>query len=640
MSRSLPSVLRRCWRLLESLESGINSPEAVRARDLLQRDLLPRTAGRRPYLVAGIVGPANAGKSALFNRLVGRALSPSDPVGGRTRRLIGAAHPELLEQLRLEPTLRRFPLEVGEDLSESSAAAAQSPVDPAELLAVPLPELPPDLLLIDTPDFDSVVLENRDASESLLAVADLAVVVVTRHSYQNREVVRFLQGWLDRGRPWILVYNESVDPERDLENAAKLVRDLGSYPLAIYRGVLDPAAPLGEALTEIGADWLEREDPTRSRGRWRAGELGACLLELATSRSADREDLAELKSRALAASLNHLRDALEALAAELASHADRARELLDAATACCREPGRRIAAGAMPLAPLHDAMRRAPTERSLASLRGWRRWARQAGLAWRRVAFGIAAPAESRRLPDGGALRGALREQLEKNWPDSWSMLGRELGRTGRHPARETCSVRQAEMLDRDLASLRSPKALKRAASELGMSESCLERFQASCDELAQAALADPAAAQMAFDLAVQARAPEIDHFFVRAGAFGAALCALTPDQVDPFLAAQLRALLKLPFAEHARESWARVHGDRCAEVVLDAALESTAPQLRLIQARERRVAEELRNLGNAIGEKLPGAGAGAEAAVIAGGAAGLSAAGTAGPGSSPAPAA
>ena len=629
MSRSLHSVLRRCWRLLESLESGVDSPEAVRARDLLQRDLLPRTAGRRPYLVAGIVGPANAGKSTLFNRLVGQELSPSDPVSGRTRRLLGAAHPELLAALQQEPTLRRFPLEIAGDPREAAEEAAKPAVDPAELLAVPLPGFPPDLLLIDTPDFDSVVLENRDVSESLLAVADLAVVVVTRHSYQNREVVHFLQSWLDRGRPWLLVYNEGVDRHQDLENATKLVRDLGSFPLAIYRGALDPAAPLVASLEEIGAAWLEAEDLSRPNCRWRHAELGTFLETLANATHPDREDVAELKSRALAASLNHLRDALEALAAEFASHAGHARELLDAAAACCREPGRRVAASAMPLSPLHDSLRRLARERFQSTTSGWRRLRRRAALAWRRLAFGLAAPAESRRRPDRGQLRAAFQEELVKIWPESWSLLSRELGRSGRHAARETCTAHQAEILSRDLARARRDKGLERASAGLGVQDTCLARFQSSCDDLAEAALADPAIADMAADLATQPRAPELDHFFVRAGAFGAALCAPQPELVDPFLAARLRALLKLPLAEHAREAWTRIHGDRCAEVLMDAALELSAPQLRVIQARERRVAEELRNLSNAVGEKLPGAGAGMAA---------LSEVETAASGSTPAP--
>ena len=43
----------------------------------------------------------------------------------------------------------------------------------------------------------------------------LVVLVVTRHTYQNRDVVHFLRRWLDCGRPWVLLYNEASGDEDD-----------------------------------------------------------------------------------------------------------------------------------------------------------------------------------------------------------------------------------------------------------------------------------------------------------------------------------------------------------------------------------------------------------------------------------------
>ena len=94
MDGGLATVFRRGRDLLGPLRE--RAPAAARALDLLERDLLPRSAGGDAYLVAGIVGPNNAGKSALFNALVGRAAEPlgaarrRDPPPGR-RRASGAA---------------------------------------------------------------------------------------------------------------------------------------------------------------------------------------------------------------------------------------------------------------------------------------------------------------------------------------------------------------------------------------------------------------------------------------------------------------------------------------------------------------------------------------------------------------------
>ena len=102
----LAERLRAGRELLARLAPHHGAAERAVAR--LDRDLLPRTAGGADGLVAGIVGPNNAGKSALFNGLVGRSLSPSRPEGGATRRLVGAATPALLERMRRDPTLARF----------------------------------------------------------------------------------------------------------------------------------------------------------------------------------------------------------------------------------------------------------------------------------------------------------------------------------------------------------------------------------------------------------------------------------------------------------------------------------------------------------------------------------------------------
>ncbi|MDX2168532.1 MAG: GTPase, partial [Deltaproteobacteria bacterium] len=242
------ALLRQVRQALAPVAGRV--PAAAAGIDLLDRDLLPRSAGGDAYLVAGIVGPNNAGKSALFNALVGRLLSPSVPTGGATRRLVGAAHPTLLAALRAEPTLARFRLA---PLPIAGAGPAQAPLspagDPTELLVAEEAALPAALMLIDTPDFDSILEDNRLASESLLAVADLVIAVVTRHSYQNKAVVRFLERWLQHGRPWMLVYNEASDADVAHVHAAKIAADVGTAPLATFwaphsLAVQSGAAPL------------------------------------------------------------------------------------------------------------------------------------------------------------------------------------------------------------------------------------------------------------------------------------------------------------------------------------------------------------------------------------------------------------
>ena len=188
----LPQRLRRVHALLEPLAAGrpgvhgAVEPLAREAIERLEHDLLPRTAGASEYLVVGVVGPNNAGKSALFNALAGRALSPSVPTGGATRRLIGALHPILLERLASEPTLARLVLERVDAGAGGVQEALERAADPSELLVVAVAEMPRDVLLVDTPDFDSI-LTSRAASTALLRVVDLALVVVTPHLPEQRK---------------------------------------------------------------------------------------------------------------------------------------------------------------------------------------------------------------------------------------------------------------------------------------------------------------------------------------------------------------------------------------------------------------------------------------------------------------------
>src|SRR4029450_12986205 len=71
----LPAALRRPPDTLAPVPERF--PAAALAYDLLERDLLPRTAGGDAYLIVGIVGPNKPGECALFKRGGGGALLPS-----------------------------------------------------------------------------------------------------------------------------------------------------------------------------------------------------------------------------------------------------------------------------------------------------------------------------------------------------------------------------------------------------------------------------------------------------------------------------------------------------------------------------------------------------------------------------------
>ena len=582
MNRDLSNALRRTREVLSAARERL--PDAALVLDLLERDLLPRTAGGDVYLVAGIVGPNNSGKSALFNALVGRALSPSVPTGGATRRLVGAAHPILLAQLRAEPTLARFRLRpFGPDTAAD--APLQPAADAAELLVAEEPHLPAMLMLIDTPDFDSILEDNRVASESLLAVADLVIAIVTRHSYQNKAVVRFLEHWLQHGRPWMLVYNEASDAEVAQAHAGKLSADVGTPPLAAFW------APhsLEVQAQRLPLDPVELpHDGTAAAGR----RLHALLFDL--------DQIAQVKARAFDAALGRLRGALRDASAALAGEALRASAVLAAAEMRAFETGVRIAAAAMPARPFVEAFRTVLDRRSNALSRSWR-------TTLRRIRLGIESMPSllrGRRVrPDAAAAvsLGAIeRSELAKAWPQFWEELVRDLGAEARHPARQSASPAVAVQLDADLDEHRRGDARACAEGAVHMAPADVAEFQRACEELVERAIED-----RGFDLDIQAAADIATlvpialaaAVIVNTGGLGSDIAAAGGGALGTFLFEKYAHVLGGGIMAEARRRWTEVRGRQLARALTDAALPTAAPLLRAIAERDTALAGQLQAL-------------------------------------------
>jgi hypothetical protein len=485
------ALLRRALDVLLPLTERL--PAAERAVDLLQRDLLPRTAGGDDYLVCGIVGPNNSGKSALFNALVGHEVSPSLPAGGATRRLLGAATPQLLARLQADPLLARFHLRPLEGQSGKVEAALQPAADPAELLAVADDRVPANVVLIDTPDFDSILHDNRLASESLLAVADLVIAVVTKHSYQNHDVVQFLRDWLAHGRAWMLVYNEAVDEDVATAHTGKLVVDVGQPPLAVFWAAHSLAVQNGEEPLHVRPLIAAEAGQARSNAATGLREL---LFDV--------EQVADVKTRAFAASLARLREQLDAAAAALADEAAAAADVLAAVRERAWQTGTDIASAAMPAGPFVHAFRTVLDRRTNPLSRGWRRLVRGVRLRVEDLAgalrgrtrhTSVAAPAASLRQVEG--------DSLQKRWPAFWEETVRDFGAEQRHQARGRCPDAVRAALDADLAPGRRDQAVADAARLLGERDANLEIFRQACE-----GLIDQAIEERGFDVDIHTAGP------------------------------------------------------------------------------------------------------------------------------------
>lgn len=590
MPQDLPDRLRRLRELLERLpaspeEARLRSNEfAVRAADRLDRDLLPRTAGAHAHLVVGIVGPNNAGKSSLFNALVGRPLSPSTPTGGATCHLLAAAHPELRDRLVAEPTLAQFPLRRVEPSPQGVAQAIQPGGDPADLLLVDAPEIPPNILLIDTPDFDSILARNRRSSESLLKVADLAIVVVTRHTYQNREVVSFLEGWLAHGRPWMLVYNESISPAVTGEHAAKLAADLGSKPVSVFHAPFDLRVQQGKNLLTPGALTATATEPGTPLASW--------LFALRQSE--------DLKARALAASLAQLEDELAGLLDCVNEEAEHARAILDVAHRHAERLGQEVAGKAMPMKPFLEAFRAVLDRRPNLLQRGARGALRSTRLflerAFARLPFAKREPvtrARSAHLVD------IEREALQQSWAPFFEELADDLRAHGstafwEHELGKTVASSLAEDVAADAAS----PARDRAAASLEVDPEVIRTFQEACEELIEAEL-DERGGDWFLQFAVDAvhLLPSVLAGLVifKTGGLGWDVAVGGAGTFSSLLMEKLSKLLGTRVARRARQRWMLLRGRRVGQLVFDAVFQRSGDVL-CRYARERgAIGEELR---------------------------------------------
>jgi hypothetical protein len=575
VNRDISASFREIRSTLEPLRA--RSQAARSALDLLERDLLPRSAGADAYLVVGIVGPNNAGKSALFNSLVGRDLSPSMPTGGATRRLVGALHPDLLQRLQNEPTLARFRLRKVD--GARAEQATEQTGDPAEVLVATDGALPAHVMLIDTPDFDSILDDNRIASESLLAVADLVIAVVTRHSYQNRAVVDFLEGWLAHGRPWVLVYNEALDHATASAHSAKLAADVGTPPLGSYWAAHDLQVQTGEKpLSPRGLDDGER--PLRD-----------LLFDLS--------EIAEVKARAFAAAQARLHESMAAVAQSLRAQVSDAQTILQAAGDAARRAGLRVASSAMPSGPFVEAFRNVLDRRTNFLSRGWRQTLRQVRIGIESLPSALLG--RSRASDDSEELR---LEKIETDalrtvWPTFWEELVRDIGPEARHAARARASAEIAAVLDRDLgtpgrgtaARADAERALRATpAAEIGT-------FRLECEKLVERALDERGFdidIQAAADVATLAPLALAAAVIINTAGLGSDVAAAGSGAVSTFLVEKYYHLLGRGVMAEAQRRWTQLRGEQLSDVLLQAALPTAGAALRSSVDDDARMAGEI----------------------------------------------
>lgn len=177
------------------------------AEDLPKRLAVYNYKQSMPSLWVVFAGGTGTGKSTLFNAFCGRPLSATGVERPKTFGLIVYAH-------RNCPLEKEFPLSAiqierraSEEVSDDAASG-----QPGHLLVL---EHDRDkwehLVVVDTPDLDSVEAVNRKTAQDLFLLADAVIFVTSQEKYADEIPFQLLQKITQEKRPYFFLLNKAQD---------------------------------------------------------------------------------------------------------------------------------------------------------------------------------------------------------------------------------------------------------------------------------------------------------------------------------------------------------------------------------------------------------------------------------------------
>ncbi len=205
----LVAKLNRDLQLLE-LKSGILQTEPLTSRewyDLLRQKLLPQL-GSDSWLVVAVVGGTNIGKSVVFNHLAGCRASSSSPLASGTKHPVCLIPEGFTATHQLADIFPDFQLH---EWSEADQSLLES--DQNLLFWRVTRQLPPRLLILDTPDIDSDARVNWIRADAVRRSADVLIGVLTQQKYNDAAVKEFFRKAGAEDKSVLIVFNQCLLPE-------------------------------------------------------------------------------------------------------------------------------------------------------------------------------------------------------------------------------------------------------------------------------------------------------------------------------------------------------------------------------------------------------------------------------------------
>ncbi|WP_425833577.1 dynamin family protein [Streptomyces fractus] len=302
--------------------AGAPRARANRGELLAQLDdyLVPRLRAPEAPLLAVVGGSTGAGKSTLVNSLVGRVVSEAGVLRPTTRTPVLVCHPDdhhWFSGMRVLPDLTRVWMPKQADGGLDGEGEGEDDLEPVpdeeeRVLRVETSGvLPRGLALLDAPDIDSLVAQNRVLAARLISAADVWVMVTTASRYADAVPWRLLRTAKEYDASLVTVLDRvphQVVAEVSRQYGALLAKaGLGEVPRftvpelpeSTGNGGLLPAtavAPLRAWLTHRAQDPEARARAMARTARGTLDSLRARMPELAAAVAAQHSAMVRLTS--------------------------------------------------------------------------------------------------------------------------------------------------------------------------------------------------------------------------------------------------------------------------------------------------------------------------------------------------------
>ncbi|WP_437201629.1 hypothetical protein [Planctomicrobium sp. SH664] len=317
----MPPRFEECSQLVEQLCVAIPQLESAAHScqlrplperewyELLHRKLRPQL-GAQSFLIVAVVGGTNIGKSVIFNHIAGAQLSATSPLASGTKHPTALLREDLANRINLEELFPGFEITRWE--------APQQPLeeDTRDLLFYRCSDAPPEnLIVLDTPDVDSVAQVNWVRADHIRQSADVLIAVLTQQKYNDAAVKDFFRKAAQEDKLVFVVFNQVQLPDDEgywplwLETFCK---ETGTKPHAVLLASYDRKAAEGNRLPFYERTWpLPAEPNTEQRqplnllaelSQLRFGEiklqaLSGALRQLVDESAGIPEWLREIQSR-------------------------------------------------------------------------------------------------------------------------------------------------------------------------------------------------------------------------------------------------------------------------------------------------------------------------------------------------------